>query len=57
MNVNDVHYVLHLSEITRFSNEENKGMEFHAVLHLSEITRFSNMRFNCEQNPDSFTLI
>ena len=34
--------VLHLSEITRFSNERCWWQTAAGVLHLSEITRFSN---------------
>ena len=34
--------VLHLSEITRFSNLNRPDTNFKTVLHLSEITRFSN---------------
>ena len=34
--------VLHLSEITRFSNSTYDSKEMATVLHLSEITRFSN---------------
>ena len=34
--------VLHLSEITRFSNENQRKKIYKLVLHLSEITRFSN---------------
>ena len=34
--------VLHLSEITRFSNEAWQNWKEFVVLHLSEITRFSN---------------
>ena len=37
--------VLHLSEITRFSNVEFSDLVRIAVLHLSEITRFSNVYF------------
>ena len=35
--------VLHLSEITRFSNNAVGGGVMGDVLHLSEITRFSNL--------------
>ena len=34
--------VLHLSEITRFSNYYGSSSYLTEVLHLSEITRFSN---------------
>ena len=36
------HRVLHLSEITRFSNYYGSSSYLTEVLHLSEITRFSN---------------
>ena len=35
--------VLHLSEITRFSNSITLLFPLYSVLHLSEITRFSNL--------------
>ena len=37
-------FVLHLSEITRFSNRFKNYTTNYRVLHLSEITRFSNLR-------------
>ena len=39
-------FVLHLSEITRFSNESLYIELDLTVLHLSEITRFSNLVLN-----------
>ena len=41
-----VPFVLHLSEITRFSNSIDSNCLFAKVLHLSEITRFSNNKVN-----------
>ena len=57
INEKRVKEVLHLSEITRFSNIKVAGQHFPFVLHLSEITRFSNLKW-CETIANnSFTLI
>ena len=42
LSVKPLSIVLHLSEITRFSNIKCIKVSFYIVLHLSEITRFSN---------------
>ena len=49
--------VLHLSEITRFSNYYSGMVKALKVLHLSEITRFSNRRCSDIRPLERFTLI
>ena len=44
--------VLHLSEITRFSNGYDLATQFTTVLHLSEITRFSNLYVDEQSSID-----